>query len=545
MQPISSNRILHNLFAIVALGLFAYGSLSVAQQAPYPYYPGYGYPYAPQRQQPQQPKAQTPQAPAQQQGYAPQQYPYQQWTQPAAPGYQQAAPQTRQKPPSVETELSSYTPYIQQNLVLTLRVISEGNLGALQVKLPALDGVAIKLLDGPIASSKAKSIVNQYHYSLTPLRSGTLIIPPLSVSGNFATASSQAFTIESGDPIRLEVKPANDAVRPWLPLNGLLLQAYLEDADKPEAGKPIGLVIDISAIGITGNQLPSIEPHLKSDAFRIYREETESKGRLSPDGKLLMGSRSERFTLVPQYGGKLQIPELSIPWWNVDSDRAEITTVPIKQIVTRGELGEDDNPITDLFPGASTILLWSPLVAAFAFTIGFWILAWLRKKRFVQVVEEEVAIVGTFAFSQFRDLMAWISPIRRLQKVRQIFVRNLPRSFRLWFCVKVVDGESDPEVWTYMLRFLANKHLGISPYLPLVALGEQLAAIHDSDQRQMAQLMHELDASVYGGKPVEFDDWKKRFRQQLKPRPLQANRLKRKHSVQKLPPLNPDTSHTG
>ena len=190
-------------------------------------------------------------------------------------------------------------------------------------------------------------------------------------------------------------------------------------------------------------------------------------------------------------------------------------------------------------------MLWVPLIGVFLFTIGFWILSWLRKKAFVQVVEEEFALLGKFLRNRIRAFTTWLSPIRRLQKVRQIFVRNLPRSFRLWFCVKVVESETDPEVWTYMLKFLANKHLGISPQLPLIALGRELASVHGSDLRQMSALMQELDGSVYGSKPIDFTNWKQRFRKQLKPHLFRGRKATRKQTIQKLPPLNPDISRQG
>ena len=543
MQPFSLQRILTTRLLATGLGLLLYCPLGFTQ-TPYTYYPGYRYPY-PQQQQNQQPQEQrkTQQPATPQQNYRAPQQPYRQWQRPAAPAYQQGPRQSRQQQPAVEAQISSHTPFLQQNLVLTLRVISDGNLSALHPKLPAVDGLAIKLLDGPIATSgNAKNknhIVNEYHFSVTPLRPGTLTIPPLSVSGSSASGSNQAFSVTTDKAIQLEVKPANETVRPWLPLNGLILQAYLEDVEKPEAGKPIGLAIDISAVGITGNQLPSLEPQMKTRDFRIYRESTDSKGRLSPDRRLLMGTRIERFTLVPQHGGKLQIPQLSIHWWNVDTHSAEVATIPIKQIVTRGEQSASGNPVSDLFPGASNILLWVPLIAAFLLTAGFWILAWLRQKRFIQVVEEEIAMLSIFAMNQLSDFMAWLSPIRRLQKIRLIFVSNLPRSFRLWFCVKSVNEETDPEIWTYMLRFLANKHLGLSPQLPLATLGQQLTSIHEANNRQMELLMQELDGAVYGNKPIQFEDWKKRFRQQLRPNPFRHRMLTRRVSPKKLPPLNP------
>ena len=148
-----------------------------------------------------------------------------------------------------------------------------------------------------------------------------------------------------------------------------------------------------------------------------------------------------------------------------------------------------------------------------------------------------------FAARRFRAFLAWLSPMRRLQKIRQLFVRSLPRSFRLWFCVRVVDGESDPEVWSYMLKFLANKHLGIPAQLPLPDLGERLADIHRrSDRRRMRELMRELELSLYADGSLDFAAWKRRFRRQLKPSWLPrpgSRRIPRQTARSRLPRLNP------
>ena len=75
------------------------------------------------------------------------------------------------------------------------------------------------------------------------------------------------------------------------------------------------------------------------------------------------------------------------------------------------------------------------------------------------------------------------------EKLRQLFVRSLPPSFRLWFCVRLVNHEEEPGDWTYMLKFLANKHLGIPAQLPLRELGRRLSSIHArSDHRVMDDL---------------------------------------------------------
>ena len=560
-------------------------------QQQYPSYPGYApYPYA----QPQQPYARPlqQQTNPQQQGYGPPrqpaygqqthpwpQQPYQnqapqgsygqapyqyQPRQPQQPELQPPAQQTwpqapaysyRQAPtqsnsgnaPKVEIEVFDRKPYTQQTILLTLRIISSSNLGSAQPELTGSGPFVFKKLNGPVASARASAagqeIVNEYRYALTPLQAGQLMFPRIRVKGTLAAGQGQPFDVLSSEPIVFDVQPASPAVQPWLPLHGLVMQSFLQGAEKPEAGKPISLVVYISAIGATGSQLPSFEQDLQSTDFHVYREKSDAEGSISTDGRFLLGQRSETFTLVPLHGGKIQIPALSINWWNVDTGSKETTSVPIRQLVAKGEPGSSKGQVTDLFPGASSMILWVPLIGLFSLTIGFWLLAWLRQKRFIQVVEEEIAAVLSFSARRLRAFLAWIAPIRRLQKVRQVFVRSLPSSFRLWFCARVVDGESDPEVWSYMLKFLANKHLGIPPQLPLREMAERLSAKHPrADKLAMRALMQELEASLYGDGSVDFQDWKRRFRAQIKPTWLPFFRSKTgplRSSQPRLPQLNP------
>jgi len=578
---------------LLLLGLLALQA--VAQQR----YPGYGYPYGqgnpyqpytqPGQQRPQpayrqpapqgQPAApaypsrqpvyrpQQPQAPAyqpRQPVYTPQQpqapayqssqpsYPPAQRNWPGTPAtsYSKPAPQaSRPAAPQIKVQLSDRRPYIQQTLILTLEVISDTNLATLQPRLPGIGSLVFSQLDGPETLSRRRGdkteIVNRYRYAVTPLLAGEVSIPAIHVSGTMSGRSDR-FEIASPASILLQVQPAVPGIEPWLPLHGLILQSYLKGAEQPVAGSPLSMVVDISAIGASGGQLPSFERYLKNRDFHVYREKSDIEGRISSDGRFLLGHRTEVFTLVPQHGGKVQIPELHIDWWNVDTQRAETATVPIRQLVAQGEPGSLEGRLDALSLSSRDLMLWIPLIGLFSVTIGFWILAWLRHKPFFRVVEEEVRVATGFTVRRFRNFLVWLAPIRRLQRLRQLFVRSLPRSFRLWFCVRVVDGEDDPDVWAYMLKFLANKHLGIPAQLPLQELGRRLSEIHPrSDPKTMDALMQELDNALYGGGSIDFPTWKNRFRRQLRPSWIPtpgSDKPARRKPRQRLPALNPRVS---
>jgi len=522
---------------------------------------GQGQPPAPYGSRPQQPLGQWPgaaRAPAV--PTDPATIPQQPAAPPSAPGYPAGAPSAYtapsprySAPPSqppqgvsngvrLEAYLANSNPYLQQSVVLALRLSSNGALATATPQLPRSHEVIFKRLGDPVSSTGARQeIVTQYYYAVTPLREGLLILPPIGMTGSYA-GGGQTFEVSSPTPLVLDVRPADLDVTPWLPLHGLTLQAYIEGDEKPEAGKPMRLVVDLNAVGATGAQLPSLESQLRGDGFRLYRERSNLEGKVSGDARYLLGRRTDTFTLVPQHGGKVQIPALEVRWWNVDTGRVETAAAPIRQLVAAGQPGAEDDRVGELFPGATSLLLWVPLGLAFAFSIGFWILAWLRHKRFGQVVEEELVMSWRFIAQQIHHFLEWLSPIRRLQRLRQIFVRSLPKSYRLYFCVKVVENENDPEVWSYMLRFLANKHLGLPTHDSMAVLGERILRFHPgADAAEMRRLMQQLDANLYFNEPIEFAAWKRDFRRQLRPT-LFGHRDKREADRPHggLPSLNPE-----
>jgi len=513
--------------------------------------PGYGQPYT-QPQTPGYPFGQQPGYGQPQQSYpGPQGFPGQPWAPQQQPSYgygspygqtqQPGRPVSNQQPPKVELQMESSRAYVQQSLLLTLEVISGSVLKTANPEPPRTSDVVFKRLGEAVAIQRGNEIVNQFHFALTPLREGQFTLPPIKVSGTYSAGGE--FEAESSSVLQLNVIPADSSIQPWLPLHGLVIQGYLDGDQNPAAGKPISLVVDTSAVGTTGQQLPSLEQQLKVPDFRVYREKTETTGKVSQDGKFLIGTRTETFTLVPLHGGRVQIPTLQLHWWNVDTSSAEVSSVPIRQLMARGEPGVDDGRVTDLFPGATKWILWPALIALFAVPFGIWTLAWLRHKTFVQVMGEEMAIANRFFWGKIAGFLRWLAPIRRAQRLRQIFVRRgLPKSWRLWFCVKLVNQENDPETWAYMLRFLANKHLGLPPQDSMTVLGDRIANIHPKCKKEvMRDLMGQLDAALYHRGEIDFPRWKRQFRSQLRPGIFGGSREPRAAPKQPrgLPMLNP------
>ena len=474
--------------------------------------------------------------------------------------YQQPQQQRQQqqfKPPRIEASISDSTPYEQQSLVYTLRVISSGNLKSATPELPQTGSVVLRRLGEPVTrSSKVggdQEMITEYRYLLMPFTSGVIQIPPARVTGTYAAAGGAAgpfFDVEARQSVILKVRPAVESVQPWLPLYDLQIGAKIRGGEKPAAGNPVTLEVETKAVGATGSQIPSIASQFSSDEFRIYPGKSVAEGTISSDGRTLRGRRVESFTLVPQYGGWLKIPAVSINWWNVRYNRPEVASLLMHQLNVAGPANPnrgrresgDGSPV-------NSFIYWVPMVAAIAVLMYGWLSAFLGSGRLPglsRLSKLFKPVLGKL-YAPIVSFVVRISPRRRFHRLRTWTGRQLPVSWQLWFCLRAVAREGDPGEWAQALQILAVKHLGVRPQANLKHLGKSIAACHPrANAQQVDRLMGQLDEAVYGGKPIEsFERWKHDFKSEIKPslfpiRLRQCRAVGASHPSRVLPQLNPE-----
>jgi len=432
------------------------------------------------------------------------------------PGYAQSPYYgAKAQPPRLELQLLKTHPYVQENVLLRVKVISSQNLKTATPQLPQTDDLAFQELKGPSVSTHkrngAQEIVTSFVYQVTPLRAGRIEIPPIHVTGDQEEGSGYGRTTSEFDSISnqtltLQVKPANPEVRPWLPLEPLSMKTRLSNNGVAVAGQPITLTIELDAVGASGNQLPSLERQLHSDAFRVYREKVRNSTRLDRKGRKIIGHRLESFTLVPQFGGDLQLPDLRLAWWNTRTGMAQHASVPVKPIQVRGGLRGDGlfglSKSTSLFPGGSPAAFWIPVGVIFGVIAGYWLAVWIGNRRrdeslppafpgLARVLKKpfiQMAPAFTPLSQGLRATTACLNPVTRWQKLRRQFIALLPLSIRFWFCVRCVDEEQDPDAWGYTLRFLASKHMDLPPRAPFADIAERIIGFHPKADPQRIRL---------------------------------------------------------
>jgi hypothetical protein len=478
---------------------------------------------------------------------------------PVMPGYQ--PPQTQPKPypqqfqasrPYLETSIDSTDAYVHQNLVMTIRVISTANLQTAVAQLQDNDDVIFRQLGNATVTTRNRQgrqeIVRTLYYQLTPLRSGRIELQPVRVTGVIENNTPGAANYEAvaSQPVQLMVSDPVSTVQPWLPLHELKLSASLSNDEKVGEGEPLTLTVVQRAVGMSGAQLPSLEEQLQAPGHRLYRENSDYEGTITLEGQLV-GTRTDRYTLVPLEGNRVEIPAIGVDWWNVGRQRKETAVLPGRFLNARDRQPGENEPagVTVTTEAGGPLLAWL-VVIVIAFLLGrFWTRLTPAVRDGGRWFWQWLDTVSQPLQRQVAAVLVHLSPQRNLHLLRRTVADNLPRSARLWFCVRSADEEHDVNDWSQVLRFLINRRLGMPAQLPMAKLAEYIIEIHPgANPDKIRSLLSELEAALFAGQDMQdFESWKKEFKRQVRPRLfVSLRRSQRDLRVTGLPGLNPTIS---
>lgn len=527
---------------------------ALAQGLPYPYgqYPGYQQPgFRPQPNNnasgvppTQQSQTQTYTSPNGQTVITERRWNYSPYY---SQGYQQPQSTQQDVPPVIEIAVSESSAYVHQNLILTVGIGSPRSLEALDIALPNHAGVLFRKLGETRAENRRRAGQVEVHtrqrYLLTPLEAGDLSLEPVEVDIVYPNSYGQKVkqTLTSA-PIALTITPAKPNVRPWLPLADYQITSDLQGREGLAEGGPLTLVVTQEAEGAAGAQLPQIQRQLERGDFRVYREDTEVSGTLD-DRNRLTGKRTDRFTLMPKHKGRLRVPEVRITWWDLKNDTLREAVLPF-QLVGEGKLtGQgygEELETGGIFIAGSSWVFWSPLVLL-AFFVGlYW--SWISEqgKGFRQALWARFGELLAPLVKVWRRILHRLAPMRYYHMARRTFADNLPRSWRLWYCVRGVQDFDDPDDWAQALRFLVQRRLGLPAQLPMSRLADYLVEVHpQADQRRVRDLLGQLERAIYSdGRITDFAAWKRSFQKEVGPS-LMPKWRRGSESRNRLPALNP------
>ena len=246
----------------------------------------------------------------------------------------------------LEIEVNKDSVYVQEQLLFTVRLFYTIN-GIRNPQFTELEmpETVIQLIGSPNQYEKlidgVRYGVYEKRYVIFPQRSGTLEIPDILFRGE-VTDSSSNFVFRNlntrrvtafieGMTIEIKERPlATRDSRFWLPVAKLVLrQEWSSDLTNLQVGDTLIRTITMVADGLDGAVLPPFSA-ADIDGANLYPDPPTIE-RTFVDGSIV-GTRVESTSIVPVDSGIIEIPEIFIPWWNIDTDQLEATVVPATRI---------------------------------------------------------------------------------------------------------------------------------------------------------------------------------------------------------------------
>jgi hypothetical protein len=237
----------------------------------------------------------------------------------------------------IDAEVDTETPYVQAQVLLTLRVYHSVSLYD-DSTLTGLDipDARVESLGGPRNYERLingiRHGVIEVRYAIFPMRSGALEVPSQLFTATTMPSRTADSTIARGrlvqvrsPGITLQVRPIPPDYppgAPWLPATDVSLsQAWQPDPGLDLlAGESLTRSFTIQAVGLNASQLPELSS-LAGGTLAGLREYTDQPllENLVVDGGI-GGLRQDSAALLVQQPGTFQLPPIRLYWWDTAAD---------------------------------------------------------------------------------------------------------------------------------------------------------------------------------------------------------------------------------
>jgi hypothetical protein len=238
----------------------------------------------------------------------------------------------------VTTEVDHTDSFVQAQLLYTVKVYRAVATRQPRLSEPDIRGVEVLVeVAGEersyesILNGKAYNVVERV-YALFPQQSGQISIAPARFEARVLRDGritgrkifeSQAIDV-TVDPIPPPPPDFPDAV--WFPARNVTLSENWSRApDILPAGEPITRHITVTALGQLSTQIPVIDPAV-ADTVKIYPDKPELRDTAEALG--IRATRKDQYAMIGIAPGEVDLPELKLPWWNIDAAEWQIASLP-------------------------------------------------------------------------------------------------------------------------------------------------------------------------------------------------------------------------
>lgn len=272
---------------------------------------------------------------------------------------------------TVEVETSKDTSYVQEQIIVTLRLYTTVGLSGVDLQPLQVKDALVVNIDEKQYQTKINGrpgAVVETRYAVFPQQSGELIIPSMlyQVSVNsgqrdlwdrfYGNSQNNILRLRT-DEQRINVLPAPASVNAgdWLPaLNVSLSEHWSTNLDSLKIGEPITRSITIKADGLTAGQINPLQL-APIDGLTFYNDQAQTDDQKSANG--VEGSRIETIAIVPTKAGHFTLPEIKLNWWDTKTNSIRTATLPaVSLTVGLGDMSQLAAPTNEIEEPTSVVI---------------------------------------------------------------------------------------------------------------------------------------------------------------------------------------------
>ncbi len=192
--------------------------------------------------------------------------------------------------------------------------------------------------------------VIEQRYLIFPEKSGVIPIPEAfitsSVRLNQAGVYRRTSIRISAPSISLDVLPIPKTYpknKPWLPATQLSIKdKWFPNELNLATGTQILRELTITAVGNSASAISPLELKNGQQYFKIYPKKPLLENVIKQGG--ISGRRIETYTMIPLKPQELSIEPIEVTWWNINTNKTNITKVPGRTLSIIGQSEESESP---------------------------------------------------------------------------------------------------------------------------------------------------------------------------------------------------------
>ena len=291
--------------------------------------------------------------------------------------------------------------YVQSEVILTVTLQQAINLDGGEISNFDIPDAVVENLERRSFQRRVGNrtwLVTELRYAVYPQKSGSLTIPAIGFTAREVQPGRSLLGARLGrrlrmasTPVEIDVKsvPTDFPGEVWLPARALTLEEnWSIDPASLNVGDSTTRTLTLTARGLQGSQLPplsSVQGAIDIPELRFYPDQESIAQTELAEG--LQGQRVQSEALVARSGGTWTLPEIRVPWWNIETDRLEFATLPAKSVVVTSIQSADqtyDPTITsNTAPAGTTLPLWLWVVSAAGWLVSLALgtLLWFSRRQ--------------------------------------------------------------------------------------------------------------------------------------------------------------------